>query len=362
MKPLSDTQLARRKKAQGVNSFATATAGLTSLGLLAASAAIRGKDGPALRLRRAAQNTSIVGAGLSGVGGLNSARIQSEQARRLSKMGERAAGRYTAAMLAGAQRIRAKDGKMVKLRRVAADAVGSLATDASPLAHAARGSLSSLAKADSDKFPAGWHARHEAPTPGVPQRSTKVKTPVPTVPRKTFDPEASRTRRQKAYTPALAGAAGASAAHAGALALRAVHNPATRSADRLAGAARTHRALSAVKGAAAGALHEQARAAASYQENMPGRSRGGQQSKIAGETRRAEKLAREAAGHRNNAELGERMAAEARTTGRAVRAAGLKRAGVAAAAAGALAGAAALNEHHRTHGGRTYNGWWEHRY
>lgn len=274
-KPMSDQQLAHRKRIQAHTSQAGSTAGLTSLGLLGASA-IAGKKGMKLapKLKAASTNTAIVGAGIGGASGFNFARIQSEEARRSQ----------------------VKKGSGMKL----------------------------VAKA--------------------------------------YDPEGNRRKRQKGYTAALAGGSTGAAVTSGGFALRAVRNSSSKQAGTLREKAKAYRAAGDQTARTAKAVGDQGAAAKTYVPNMPARNRGGQASAANAEIKRGEALARKASTQRKAAVGAEQMAEKATKHAKTLRATGLKRAGIAAGASAALAGAAAANERHRKRGGQTYNGWWEHRY
>lgn len=94
-KPMSDTQLRHRKKAQAGITRTTSTLGLTGLGLLGAGVAIKkpkvahavhGLPGmhnvDAKKLESVAIKTGIVSSGIGGAGGFNTARIYDEDSKR----------------------------------------------------------------------------------------------------------------------------------------------------------------------------------------------------------------------------------------------------------------------------------------
>jgi hypothetical protein len=354
-KPLTDAQLARRKRISAHTTQAGSTAGLTSLGLLGASVATHkgGNAARALKLRNISLNTGIVAGGTGGVSGFNNARVQSEEARRrqpVVKMGEKTAARYTVGMLKAGDKIKGKGGKMYRLRAVASDTVKGLATDAAPLAHLASKPLSLVAKAQMVNLGSSYNTKQRLDHAGTPQ----AKKPKPFVmkPRKQYDPEAQRRRRQKAYTPLLAGGAAGSAAYAGQKAagaavsdrkaLRAVvsGNAAqhSRGAQEKVGAGRILRNLDAFEAKSRGGKSVHARSRiTSANESMP-----------------------------KNRTAAKGAIAQLRDPARPLKVAGkalTRRPGATGVAAAAgLGAAAAANERHRNRGGKTYNGWWEHRY
>lgn len=326
---LSDTELAHRKRVQAGTSMAGSAAGLTSLGLLGGSVVARKKGlKVAPKLKNASTNAAITGAGIGGLSGFNFASIQNEESKRrqpVSKMGEKIAARYTATMLHGAKQMeRGKHAKGYKLRKIGADVTRSLATDATPIAHGFSRAASSLAKA--------------------------------------YDPEKRREQRAKGYTAGLAAGSAGAAGASGVLALRAVKNPAAKEAANLKRSEAAFRAQGDAQAALAPKVERQGKAAQTYVPNMPARNRGGQASKAKAEIAQGEKLAQAAARSRNAAEGAKSLGEAATRRSKVLRGVGLKRAGIAAGASVALAGASAANEHHRKRGGKTYNGWWEHRY
>lgn len=254
---MSDTELRHRKRLQAVASRGTSTAGLTSLGLLGASvvAGRKGSHKVATKLRNASLNTSIAGAGLSGISGFNFARIQSEEARK---------------------------GAPVKLK-------------------------------------------------------------------KSFDPEARRDRRNKVYTGALAAGSGAAGGAAGYQGARA--GMALRRAVRTEKVAGRHDSAAVKFKAMADEQDDAAKAAARQKKKGSGAL-----------ARQHRQFAVGAMGERSK-ELGQARAVrlakprhlrEAKHLG--------TRAGALAAGSAVLAGGAVAVDRHRKGAGRTYNGWWEHRY
>jgi len=97
-KPLmSDAELRRRKKLQGHISRTTSTLGLTGVGLLGTSLALKKKPGllkavPGLKkanpdkLREGAQNIGLVSGGIGGVGGYNFAAYTNAESRKRQKV------------------------------------------------------------------------------------------------------------------------------------------------------------------------------------------------------------------------------------------------------------------------------------
>jgi hypothetical protein len=355
-RPLTDAQLSRRKRIQAHTTQAGSATGLTSLGLLGASVATHkaGNVGRALKLRNASLNTGILASGIGGVSGFNAARVQSEEARRrqpVVKMGEKLGARYTVAMLKAGDKIKGKGGKMYRLRAVASDAAKSLATDPSPLAHLVTKPVQSIAKAEFPNMGTGYNPRQRLDHPGTPQAPRKM-APYVMKPRKQYDPEAKRRRRQKAYTPVLAGAAAGSAGYAGQEAGRAAYS------DRqgLRATVKTQAGLHS-RGA------QEKRGAGRVIRNLDAyepKSRGG---KKVHALKRVEVADREMPKQRAAVRGAVK---ELRDPRRPLKVAGralTKRPAATAAVAAAGLGAAAIaNERHRSRGGKTYNGWWEHRY
>jgi hypothetical protein len=356
-KPLTDTQLARRKRISAHTTQAGSAAGLTSLGLLGASVATHrgGQAARALKLRNASLSTGVVASGVGGFSGFNNARIQTEEARRrqpVIKFGEKIGARYTVETLKAGDKVKGKGGKMYRLRAIAGEAAKSLATDPSPLAHAATRPAQAFAKAA--EFPnmgTGYNPRQRLEHAGTPQAPRKAK-PFVVKPRKQYDPEAQRRRRQKAYTPLLAAGAAGSAGYAGQRAgsavvrdrkaLRAVvsGNAAqhSRGAQEKKGAGRILRNLDAFEPKSRGGKSVHARSRITAADTTMPKNRAAAKGAIS----------------------------ELRSATRPFKVAGkalTKRPGATGlAAAGALGAAAVVNEHHRNRGGKTYNGWWEHRY
>lgn len=90
---MSDTELRRRKKLQGQISRTTSTLGLTGVGLLGTSLALKKKPGmfkavPGLKkanpdkLREGAQNIGLVSGGIGGIGGYNFAAYTNAESRK----------------------------------------------------------------------------------------------------------------------------------------------------------------------------------------------------------------------------------------------------------------------------------------
>ena len=167
-------------------------------------------------------------------------------------------------------------------------------------------------------------------------------------PRKQFDSEASRDRREKTYGRALAAGSGAAAGGAGYQAAQAGRKAAQ-------GVVLRRRATNQVK---------RAEGAESFARQARG---------VSGDILRRKKGEASARHLYDQAAHGaEKHAAVARTLAmrssekapvalRAAGAHGLKGAALAGGAL-ALAGGAKAVSTHRQHGGKTYNGWWEHRY
>jgi hypothetical protein len=315
---LTDKELAHRKRVQAATSMAGSTAGLTSLGLLGASTVAR-KKGLAIapKLKNASTNSAIVGAGIGGASGFNFASIQNEESKRkqpVSKMGERMAARYTVAMIKAGDRIKGKGGKMYKLRRMAGDAARSLATDASPLAQAATKPASIFAKA--------------------------------------YDPEKRRRQRAAGYTVGLAAGSAGGVAYAGGTAARAAVNDRKALRRVVAGNAAQHSRGAQEKKGAGRILRNL--------DAFEPKSRGGKAVHAKSRVKAAE------ASMPKNRAAAKGAIKELRDTSRPFKVAGKalksKPAAIALGGAAAAGAGAVANERHRNRGGKTYNGWWEHRY
>ena len=208
-----DSTYAHRKHLAAGLAYTGAGIGVTALGTRGGASAVRHLK-PLARwkkhasaLENASTTLTTVGAGSGAVGSINFARIQNQEAKQnIKKMGERMAARYTVAMLEASQRA-GKGGKRVKLRKLSASALESLARDASPLAQGATHLVHKRSSSYNERL--GGIKRQAANSDeSVAHEQKRVKATPNTysvVPKKMFDSERSRKRRSYAYEGAAAG-------------------------------------------------------------------------------------------------------------------------------------------------------------
>lgn len=134
----------------------------------------------------------------------------------LFKRGERLAAKYSVKMLETANKV-GRGGKRVKLRKLTADALESLARDASPLAHATRPAWTLVTKKAGDtpynqrlKDLKRQAAASDTSKYHEQQRTKSTPNKYSVTPKKMFDSEKSRKRRSYGYEgAAIGGSAGA---------------------------------------------------------------------------------------------------------------------------------------------------------